>query len=301
MEFTTLFSHPPPPDNAFFQIRKDYLKICRGDMCAAIILRHLETRSLHIIGSQEWLAAEFEAASQAGMPFPEHLLDSLWVRGSSKQLASDLWGMFSLHQINKAMKLLMELGFVARQNHPIYKGERAWYWRIEQEAVQGCINALIPDTPTPEVINIPTPHEAPQVESNSDLPDDTVVDRLWKHAELISGYEFPLLNKTPKPSVSSKLQLPIASDERREALRRQVTFIAEALGEDRAKAEIEAEANRMKEKGQPVRWFEWFLFCLRSAYLKEKKQTQQAEIRQQEGDVPLVGFEEMEAENGSRS
>lgn len=124
MQYSTVNHLPGTP---YATLTADYLIICEKNSVAARILKLFEAWTNGILGSTMEPLARRAA---------------LWMRNSAKHLASRLLNEFSQSTVGRALKLLVDLGFLEKRNNPSAGYDRTWQYRLNLEKVQAAINAI---------------------------------------------------------------------------------------------------------------------------------------------------------------
>src|ERR1051325_2536309 len=98
------------PGSSFVKLHADYLKICDGNHCAAIILSVMENWHNTKLANQGQAETENRQAENEGLPASSN--PELWVYMSYDQFGESLMGLFGETKIAAAVKLLISKGFL---------------------------------------------------------------------------------------------------------------------------------------------------------------------------------------------
>lgn len=124
----------------FIQLRQEYLDICGGNHPASIVLAIMEHWANFRISRDLRAQRENEQREIGGLaPLPA---DGGWVYMSVRQWRDESMGFLSERDVEKALSILMELGFLERRRNPQHKWDRTYQWRLVVSAVNGAIESL---------------------------------------------------------------------------------------------------------------------------------------------------------------
>ena len=123
-----------------FCLREEYVDLCEGNHCAAMVLSQHEYWHKNRIGSRQQAKAHNEGAERKGQPPTQDT--SLWVYKSHVQMQAELLGLFGEKAIGLAYKVLIAYGFVTTRFNPKQKWDRRPQYLFMVDAVQNAIDAL---------------------------------------------------------------------------------------------------------------------------------------------------------------
>ena len=123
-----------------FCLREEYVELCEGNHCAAMVLSQHEYWHKNRIGSRQQAKAHNEGAERKGQPPTQDT--SLWVYKSHVQMQAELLGLFGEKAIGLAYKVLIAYGFVTTRFNPKQKWDRRPQYLFMVDAVQNAIDAL---------------------------------------------------------------------------------------------------------------------------------------------------------------
>lgn len=139
MSKTSCIQHPA--NTPLLMIRADYLILCDGNACAAALLNEFEQFENHALNEQgrdtsEWAKPGTEA------PDPER-----WFYWTRKDIARELFHVYSAYQMDKALALLFEKGFINRREYGVDKMDHRYQYRFHVATIQAAINGLASVSP----------------------------------------------------------------------------------------------------------------------------------------------------------
>ena len=121
-------------------LRRDFLEICEGDHCAAVVLGQMfhwhSVKAASV--TQAHLANERRRAT--GQPGTQDT--SLWVWKSAKELHDEIMEQYGLTKVRAAYQYLQDRGFLLSRSNPHDQWDKTRQYLFVVEAVQNAINAL---------------------------------------------------------------------------------------------------------------------------------------------------------------
>ncbi len=129
-------------------IREEFLAVTQGDACAAAILNWAERWAM-------WLGATGQGQ---------------WIKGKNKaDISKALMGMFKRHEIEQALKLLRDFGFLRVARDPRNAWDRKYMYVFETERVQEAIDAYFS-----AIDDLQVDHRC--ATGGSSMPDGQIID-----------------------------------------------------------------------------------------------------------------------------
>ncbi|MGK7875412.1 MAG: hypothetical protein AB4426_19565 [Xenococcaceae cyanobacterium] len=125
------------PATPYTILRLDYLIICQDDYCAAKILSLFEAWSESKRDAVEQAKYHNKAAAKEGLE-PTHD-ETTWLYNTLENIRQRLLEEYSVKTINKALKTLVDLGFLQTRFNPNHKWDRTKQYQFQTEAVQTAI------------------------------------------------------------------------------------------------------------------------------------------------------------------
>ncbi len=123
------------PNARVVVLHPDYLALCDGDHCAAMVLRQ----------HQYWFERKKWLVEVRGLPE-----ERLWVRKPVQETAEELFGLFGKNKITAAYALLVEREYLfmatITNSH-----DKARFYLFNQAKVQAAVDALLQDGQHPAV------------------------------------------------------------------------------------------------------------------------------------------------------
>ena len=102
-------------------LRRDYMGVCGGDACAAMLLAVFEG----------WTQTRLKGFGADG-----------WIYRSRGELRADTLGAFGYERLDAALEKLRGWEFIDRRHNPKAGWDRKWQYRLNIERVQQAINGL---------------------------------------------------------------------------------------------------------------------------------------------------------------
>jgi len=109
-------------------LRDDYLIICEGDRCSAMILNQLEF----------WVNTKINGNGD----IEKARNGDIWIFKKQEELKGELSALFGIDKIRKSLEYLIEKGFVLRRNNPKYKWDKIYHYTLNVEAIQKALDEL---------------------------------------------------------------------------------------------------------------------------------------------------------------
>lgn len=138
MSRTSCIVHPKR--NPTIVLRADYLAICDGSACAAMILSQME--HWHNVKLDHRPQARAHNAARARAGEPETQDTGLYVYKSQPQMKSELMGMFGDKAIGSAFQMLIDKGFLSWRENEEFRYDRTKQYLFCVSQVQAAVNAL---------------------------------------------------------------------------------------------------------------------------------------------------------------
>ena len=123
-----------------FCLRQEYVEICGGNHCAAMVLSQHEYWHKNRIANRQQANSRNAGARRGGMPADQDA--SLWVYKSHEQMQDELMGLFGEKAIGQAYRHLMTAGFLTSRFNPSQKWDRKPQYLFLVANVQTAVDAL---------------------------------------------------------------------------------------------------------------------------------------------------------------
>ena len=135
----SVISHPPK--ERFVELRTGYQAIVGQDDCAAMLLSIFEHWTNYKLGQRNQAEHHNQAACDESL---EETQDTgLWIYKSNDDLSEELLGHYSGRVISRALKTLLEYGFLLRRTNPKYGWDRTLQYLFVTEVVQAALDAWV--------------------------------------------------------------------------------------------------------------------------------------------------------------
>lgn len=121
-------------------LREEYLCVCEGNHCAAMILSQHEYWHKHRLENRQQAQSHNEGARRMGLPATQDT--GLWVYRSHEQTKAELLNLFGEKAIGQAYKYLIKKGFLLTRLNPKQPWDRKPQYLFNVAAVQSAVNAL---------------------------------------------------------------------------------------------------------------------------------------------------------------
>ncbi|MGI8711377.1 MAG: hypothetical protein ACR2LA_10325 [Acidimicrobiales bacterium] len=121
-------------------LREDYLRICGGNACAAMILSQMEHWNIVKLEAAGQAQALNEAARRAGEEATQDT--ERWVYKSLPEMKEELMGLFGDKAISAGFAALIAAGFLEQRTNPKFTWDRTRQYRFHTENVQADIDQL---------------------------------------------------------------------------------------------------------------------------------------------------------------
>ena len=103
-------------------VREDYVTLCDGNHCAAAVLNIFEYWTNIKLANRKQAATDNAIATREGMDATQD--ESLWIYKSQEELHKELFKLFGLNAIGKAVAPLIEKGYLQQRTNPRYKWDK---------------------------------------------------------------------------------------------------------------------------------------------------------------------------------
>lgn len=133
-------------------LRADYLALCQGDRCAALLLALSEHWSNVRQGMMVKEQARAERARQRGQtPKPSN---GPYFYKTYADFGDDLLGLYGETAISESLGKLVAWGFVLRRRNPHYRRDRTYQYTLDYAKVQAALDALHPVSAAPKTSEV---------------------------------------------------------------------------------------------------------------------------------------------------
>jgi hypothetical protein len=126
-----------PAQAALVILRDEYLQICEGHHCAAMLLSVFEYWHNIKLGNLEQVEMDSAIAEKTGVAAEQS--GELWVYKTQANLKADLLGLFGESKVLSATRLLIKLGFVSTRTNPRYAWDHTTQYLFYPSKVQSAI------------------------------------------------------------------------------------------------------------------------------------------------------------------
>ena len=131
-----------PARNPTVVLRDDYLKLCNGDYCAAMVLsQHEHWLNVKLDSRQQAVEHNQAAVRSAEVPTQD---TELWVYMAQACMKAQLMAMFGDKAVTTAYKTILDKGFLQKRKNPRYTWDKTLQYLFMVERVQEAIDGLAP-------------------------------------------------------------------------------------------------------------------------------------------------------------
>ena len=124
-----------PHYGRFVLIREDFLRLCEGKPEPAILLAILEYWTKVKIGMNIQLSEENDIRRLEDLPPIDVELD-LWIWRTQEDLIADSLGLLSKFKLKKAIKYLVDKGYIQIRTHPRYRWDKTYQYRLNLKTLR---------------------------------------------------------------------------------------------------------------------------------------------------------------------
>lgn len=119
-------------------MREDFIEICDGSHCRALILGLFEFWLNIKLKNREQAEIENQIAKKDGMQGTQST--ELWVWKTLEQISEEMLGLFKVRKIGSEIKWLVDNKLLLRRNNPKYSWDRTYQYTVNVELVQSLLN-----------------------------------------------------------------------------------------------------------------------------------------------------------------
>ena len=125
-----------PARNPTVVLRADYLRLCDGDHCAAMILsQHEHWHNVRLENLQQ--AREHNKAAVRGSEQPTQDVE-LWVYQAQLAMKGQLMGLFGDKAITTGYKTILDKGFLQKRTNPRFTWDKTLQYLFMVDQGAGC-------------------------------------------------------------------------------------------------------------------------------------------------------------------